>query len=141
MIGLPLSYDQFSNCGVAVHRAGTAVLLDMDTFTETQLLDAINKILNDPSYTMNAKRAQLISRDQPMSAKDQFLYWVNYTIQHRGATHLVSQVAHELNFFQFWSIDIVLFLVAMGTLLSCTFLFISLKLIKFFNVLTFKSPN
>lgn len=44
-----------------------------------------------------------------MTAKDTAVYWVEYVLRHHGASHLHYSGA-DLNFMQFNSIDVILFL-------------------------------
>lgn len=46
-----------------------------------------------------------------MNARDTATYWVEYVIRHHGAKHLRYSGA-DLNFWQFNSVDVVLFLLA-----------------------------
>ncbi len=71
---------------------------------------AIEEVLENPEYMANAEKIKRILSDQPIKSKDLFLYWVNYTIRHNGAKHLISQVPFELNIFQYWSVDVIAFL-------------------------------
>ena len=43
--------------------------------------------------------------------RNMFLYWVNYTIRHKGAHHLIADAPFELNTLQYWSVDVIVFLV------------------------------
>lgn len=50
MIGVPLFADQFNNIDSYVHKK-IAVRLDLEELTVTKLDDALNKILNNPTYS------------------------------------------------------------------------------------------
>lgn len=52
-----------------------------------------------------------LARDRPLNAQNTAIFWVEYVIRHHGAPHLHYPGA-DLNFFQFNSIDVVLFLIA-----------------------------
>lgn len=45
--------------------------------------------------------------DRPMSPLDTALYWVEYVIRHQGAHHLSLKSASQLNFFQYFLLDII----------------------------------
>lgn len=47
-----------------------------------------------------------------MNARETAAFWVEYVIRHRGAKHIRYPGA-DLNFFQYNSIDVILFLIAM----------------------------
>lgn len=52
-----------------------------------------------------------LARDRPLNAQDTAVFWVEYVLRHHGAPHLHYPGA-DLNFFQFNSIDVILFLLA-----------------------------
>ena len=87
------------------------VTVHAETLSKEYFLSAVKEVLSNPKYTQNAERVKPILSDTPMKSKDLFLYWVNYTIRHKGALHLVSQAPFEMNVFQYWSVDVAAFLV------------------------------
>ena len=86
------------------------VLIEPEKITKETFSEAVNEVLSNPKYGENAKKIQFILEDQPMKSRDLFLYWVNYTIRHKGAHHLISDAPFELNALQYWSVDIIAFL-------------------------------
>jgi glucuronosyltransferase len=52
-----------------------------------------------------------LARDRPLNAQSTAIFWIEYVIRHNGAPHLHYPAA-DLNFLQFNSIDVVLFLIA-----------------------------
>ena len=86
------------------------VLIEPEKITKETFGEALNEVLSNPKYGENAKKIQFILEDQPMKSRDLFLYWVNYTMRHKGADHLISDAPFELNALQYWSVDIVAFL-------------------------------
>ena len=101
------------------------VLIEPEKITKETFSEALNEVLSNPKYGENAKKIQFILEDQPMKSRDLFLYWVNYTIRHKGAHHLIADAPFELNALQYWSVDVVAFLVGFPLL----FLLILIKLI------------
>ena len=92
---------------------------------------ALQEVLHNPKYSKNANEVQRIILDQPMKSRDLFLYWVNYTIRHKGAQHLIADVPFELNALQYWSVEVVSFLVGFPLL-------ILLMLVKFISICALK---
>lgn len=48
-----------------------------------------------------------------MNARDTAVYWVEYVIRHQGASHMRYPGA-DLNFWQYNSIDVIVFLLAVA---------------------------
>ena len=108
---MPYFFDQFSHCRTLTERLEMGVTLKLKSLTQEKFTQAIQEVLTNPKYTKNAKKIKELVNDTPMKGKDLFLYWVNYTIRHNGAPHLVSEAPFEMNIFQYWSLDVVAFLV------------------------------
>ena len=68
-------------------------------------------------------------RDQPETPKDRAIFWVEYTLRHKGARHLQS-VARELNFFQYYNLDVVAVLFSAVTSIILLILFILKKVLQ-----------
>ncbi|XP_077978856.1 UDP-glucuronosyltransferase 2C1-like [Glandiceps talaboti] len=108
IVGMPLYTDQYDNIPWMADK-GMAVTLDVKTLTEDKLYDAVLKVVTDARYKQNAERLSRIHRDRPMSPGDTAVFWIEHVIKH-GGQHLRSQ-AGNLNFVQYYLIDVMLFLV------------------------------
>ncbi|XP_062549714.1 UDP-glycosyltransferase UGT5-like [Armigeres subalbatus] len=104
LIGIPIFGDQPMNVEKAV-RGGYAVLLDYPDITEQTVEEAISTVLDDPSYSRNAKLVSDRFRDKPMSPKETAVYWTEYVIRHRGAPHLRT-AALNLSLVQYHLLDV-----------------------------------
>lgn len=72
-----------------------------------------------------------IFHDRPMSAIDKAIYWVEYVIRHKGAHHLRSS-AVDLTWYQYYLLDVTVFLILIIFSLIYIFYFItkcSMKLV------------
>ncbi|KFO23825.1 UDP-glucuronosyltransferase 2B17 isoform X1 [Fukomys damarensis] len=132
MVGIPLFAEQHDN--VAHMKAkGVAVKVEFMTISSTELLNALKKVLNSPSYKENAMWLSTIHHDQPMKPLDRAAFWIEFVMRHKGAKHL-RPLAHNLTWYQYHSLDVIGFLLAgvvTITLLvvKCCF-FISRKFLK-----------
>ncbi|CAL8110077.1 unnamed protein product [Orchesella dallaii] len=108
LIGFPFFADQDLNI-IKAEKAGFALSLEINDFTEEMLENAINKILTDDSYNKRVKQLSAVFRDRPMSPLETAIYWVEYVIKYEGAPHLRS-AGRDLSFAVYHSIDVVLFL-------------------------------
>ncbi|XP_059192348.1 UDP glucuronosyltransferase 2 family, polypeptide B3 isoform X1 [Centropristis striata] len=120
MVGLPMFADQPDNM-VHVAAKGAAVIADLNFMNTEDLKNAFNAVINEKSYKENAMRLSSIHHDRPMSPLDEAVFWIEYTMRNKGAKHLRVQ-AHELTWYQYHSLDVVAFLLAI--VLFLIFLFI-----------------
>ncbi|XP_053317683.1 UDP-glucuronosyltransferase 2A1-like isoform X2 [Spea bombifrons] len=125
MVGIPLFADQPDNM-VHMKTKGMAVMLDFNKMKTQDLVDAVNTVINDPSYKENALRISSIHHDQPIKPLDRAVFWIEFVMRHKGAKHL-RPASHDLTWYQYHCLDVI------GFLLVCllTVLYISVKLFTF----------
>ncbi|XP_043228099.1 UDP-glucosyltransferase 2-like isoform X2 [Amphibalanus amphitrite] len=109
MVMLPVSVDQHANAAQAA-RLGVAKVLRWDGLTWEDLEAAVEAALSEEHLSAARYRQQLL-RSQPVPPRDLAVHWVEHVIRHGGAPHLRS-VGAELNFFQYYSLDVLAFLLA-----------------------------
>nr|XP_020007280.1 UDP-glucuronosyltransferase 2B4-like isoform X2 [Castor canadensis] len=119
MVGIPLFGDQPDNI-VRMKAKGAAVRLDFTTMSTTDLLNALETVINDPLCKENAMRLSKIHHDQPLKPLEQAVFWIEFVMRHKGAKHLRPAV-HDLTWFQYHSLDVIGFLLAcVGTVIFIT---------------------
>ncbi|XP_074525907.1 UDP-glucuronosyltransferase 2A1-like [Halichoeres trimaculatus] len=127
MLGIPLFGDQPDNM-VHMKAKGAALMVDLNSLTPEEFRKALNAVINDKSYKENAMRLSSIHHDRPMKALDEAVFWIEYTMRNKGAKHL-RVAAHELTWYQYHSLDVLLFLlsIVLGLMFvfikSCSFCF------------------
>ncbi|XP_073701380.1 UDP-glucuronosyltransferase-like isoform X3 [Garra rufa] len=127
MVMLPLFGDQGDNVQRLVSR-GVAETLSIFDLTSEKLLVALRKVINDKSYKEKMTELSAIHRDRPIEPLDLAVFWTEFVMRHKGAAHL-RPAAHELNWIQYHSLDVIGFLllilvtVICVTLKSCMFCF------------------
>ncbi|NXA56353.1 UD11 glucuronosyltransferase, partial [Nothocercus julius] len=121
MVLMPLFGDQMDNAK-RIESRGAGVTLNILEMTSKDISDALNAVINDKKYKESIKRLSDLHLDRPIHPLDLAVYWVEFVMRHKGAPHL-RPAAHELNWIQYHSLDVIAFLLAV-VLLS---LFISLK--------------
>ncbi|KAK2853569.1 hypothetical protein Q5P01_006230 [Channa striata] len=125
VVGLPLFFDQYDNL-LRLKEAGGAKLLNIKTVDkDNNFLNAIQEVLNDPSYRRNMQRYSRLHRDQPIEPMDNAVFWIEFVMRHKGAAHLKSQ-SHSLPWYSYHSVDVVLILAGAG-LLVVLIMFISIR--------------
>ncbi|KAM4811856.1 UDP-glucuronosyltransferase 2B31-like isoform X1 [Urocitellus parryii] len=110
MVGIPLFDDQPDNIA-HVKAKGAAIQLDYRTLSSSDLLKALRMVINDPIFKANAMKLSRIQHDQPTKPLDRAVFWIEFVMRHKGAKHL-RVAAHDLFWFQYYSLDVIGFLLA-----------------------------
>ncbi|XP_066485450.1 UDP-glucuronosyltransferase 1A1-like [Tiliqua scincoides] len=121
MVLMPLFGDQMDNAKRMESR-GAGVILNVVEMTSQDLSDALKAVIYDKKYKENILRLSALHLDRPIHPLDLAVHWVEFVMKHKGAPHL-RPAAHDLNWIQYHSLDVIAFLLAV-VLLS---LFIWLK--------------
>ncbi|XP_030310331.1 UDP-glucuronosyltransferase 1-1 isoform X1 [Calypte anna] len=121
MVLMPLFGDQMDNAK-RVESRGAGLTLNILEMTSKDLSTALKAVINDKKYKENIQRLSDLHLDRPIHPLDLSVYWVEFVMRHKGAPHL-RPAAHDLNWIQYHSLDVIAFLLAVVLL----FLFISLK--------------
>lgn len=66
-------------------------------------------------YKENIQRLSDLHLDRPIHPLDLAVHWVEFVMRHKGAPHL-RPAAHELNWVQYHSLDVIAFLAAVALL-------------------------
>ncbi|XP_076747194.1 UDP-glucuronosyltransferase 2A2-like isoform X1 [Maylandia zebra] len=120
MVGIPMFLDQPHNM-IHMKEKGAAVILNLNYVTAEDLRDAVNTVIDDKSYKENAMRLSSIHHDRPMSALEEAVFWIEFTLRNKGAKHLRVQ-AHELTWYQYHSLDVLGFILTIALLLIFIFI-------------------
>ncbi|XP_040194284.1 LOW QUALITY PROTEIN: UDP-glucuronosyltransferase 3A1-like [Rana temporaria] len=108
VLGIPLFGDQIENMvRVKAKQMGTFILPDQlkaDNFAST-----IRHIIENKCYKTSAMKLQAIRRSQPFPPDQQLLRWVEHIIQSGGGGHL-HPYSYKLPWYQYWLLDVILFL-------------------------------
>ncbi|XP_068185979.1 UDP-glucuronosyltransferase-like [Antennarius striatus] len=108
MLMFPLFGDQGDNVHRMVSR-GVAEKLNIYHVTTEKLLDALKKIIHDKSYKEKMLELSQKHLDRPVEPLDLAVFWTEFVMRHKGAAHL-RVAAHELNWVQYHSLDVLGFL-------------------------------
>uniref|UniRef100_A0AAY5KZW8 UDP-glycosyltransferases domain-containing protein n=1 Tax=Esox lucius TaxID=8010 RepID=A0AAY5KZW8_ESOLU len=121
VLGLPLLFDQQDNL-IRLQARGAARVLDAATLTEWEFLEALQDILNDPSYKSSMERLSSLHRDTSLHPLVRAAFWVEYVIRNKGASHLRTE-AYSMPWYSYYCLDVAAVLLAIplcsvGALLS-----------------------
>ncbi|KAL1491843.1 hypothetical protein ABEB36_012378 [Hypothenemus hampei] len=116
ILAIPVFGDQSANADRAVS-SGYALKLKYNTpeFTKENFEKSLNELLHNPTYRENAKFRQKLYHDRPEKPMKTAIYWIEYTIRHRGAPHLTVAGA-KLPWYKYYLVDVfvVIFLGLLG---------------------------
>ncbi|KAM8893918.1 UDP-glucuronosyltransferase 2B1-like isoform 2-T2 [Spinachia spinachia] len=113
VVGLPLFFDQYDNL-LRLQERGAAKILTLATVDkDNNFLNAIQEVLNEPSYRVNMQRLSRLHRDQPMKPLDSALFWIEFVMRHKGAAHLRTE-SYKMPWYSYHSVDVMLFLLTLA---------------------------
>ena len=116
VVAIPMLADQKFNAEKLVGRGKMGLAVDFLELNEANFEKAVFSVFHNDTYLENAKRVSALLNDHPVPPREQLVYWIEYIMRHKGAGHLLSPHLHNMNVFQFYSVDVVLFLIGIGLL-------------------------
>ncbi|TDG99891.1 hypothetical protein EPR50_G00199030 [Perca flavescens] len=111
VLGLPLLFDQFDNL-LRLKVRGAARVMEANSLTKEDFLEAVKDILETPSYRNNIQRLSQLHHDQPMSPMDTAIFWIEYIIRNKGAAHLQS-AGFRLSWYSYFCLDVAVLIMAL----------------------------
>ncbi|XP_038825672.1 UDP-glucuronosyltransferase 2A1-like [Salvelinus namaycush] len=110
IVGLPLVFDQPDNLS-RMKVKGVAKVVDLATLDRNIFSQALQEVLNEPSYRTNMQRLSRLHRDVPMEPLDTALFWIEFVMRHKGAAHLRTE-SYRMPWYSYHSVDVMVFLLA-----------------------------
>ncbi|KAK7125809.1 hypothetical protein R3I93_021240 [Phoxinus phoxinus] len=108
VLGIPLFFDQFDNL-LRVQEKGAGKILKLSQLRGHAFGQALQELLGDASFRRNMQRLSGLHRDQPMRPLDSAIFWIEYVIRNKGATHLRSEF-YKMPWYSYHSVDVFLVL-------------------------------
>ncbi|XP_008302549.1 UDP-glucuronosyltransferase 2B17-like isoform X2 [Stegastes partitus] len=121
VLGLPLFFDQFDNL-FRLKARGAAQMVEPQSLTKENFLEALTDVIETPSYRENIKRLSKLHRDRPVSPMDTAIFWIEYVIRNKGAAHLKS-AGFSLPWYSYFCLDVVAFILALTGTFIWAFVF------------------
>ncbi|XP_024913180.1 UDP-glucuronosyltransferase 2C1-like isoform X2 [Cynoglossus semilaevis] len=118
VLGLPLLFDQFENV-LRLETRGAAKVVDAARISSQNFLEAVKEVLENPSYRTNMKQLSDLHLDKPMHPLDTAIFWTEFVMRHKGASHLRTQ-SYKMPWFSYYSVDVLCFVLAVLLLLVGT---------------------
>ncbi|XP_037532744.1 UDP-glucuronosyltransferase 2B31 [Nematolebias whitei] len=110
VLGMPLMFDQFDNM-LRLKVRGAARMVEVRSLTKENFLEALNDILENPSYHKNIQHLSSLHHDQLASPLDTAIFWIEYVIRNKGAAHLKS-AGFSLPWYTYFCLDVAAILMA-----------------------------
>ncbi|VDK75695.1 unnamed protein product, partial [Cylicostephanus goldi] len=125
MIIIPLFGDQPRNARLG-EKHHFAVRIHKSDVSADTVAEALEKVLNDQSYSSNMTRISNMVKKQPVDPSNLLVSWVNFVAEFKTLDNLVP-AGNKLNFVQYHSLDVIAFLFTIVAVLT----FIAYKIVKF----------
>ncbi|XP_031329149.1 UDP-glucuronosyltransferase 2B7-like [Photinus pyralis] len=122
VVGIPFRSDQRANIR-RMERRKTARLINYNNLTVTHILENVKEVLNNPIYKTNMKLVAKRYRDQPMTALQKGVYWIEYVLRHKNVDHLVLP-ARDMDGYQTANLDILACLLLLCLSIYIAYLFL-----------------
>ncbi|CAH1777151.1 unnamed protein product [Owenia fusiformis] len=106
-VGIPFFWDQPYYCQKLAQRVKSGQTVELKGITSEKLQQAMKEVIKDKTYKENAQIAAGNLQSHPVDPKVKVVYWVEYVLRQKGVNNLRSIAANELNFFQYFLLDIV----------------------------------
>lgn len=140
IVGIPMFADQFMNMARA-EQLGYGIVVRYDQLTGNALYNAIDKVLNVPSYTLQVHAMSWRFRDQQQTPLERAVFWVEHVSRHKGAEYLRSG-SQDLNLIEYHNIDVLVTLFGGLAFVLFAFAYLIVSLIKFIkNKLKITKPK
>ncbi|KAL6738212.1 hypothetical protein Aduo_011783 [Ancylostoma duodenale] len=125
MVCLALFGDQPKNAKVT-EKLGISRNLKKSELTAETIAAAIREVLENERYDKNAKKLARMVRNKPVSPKDLLIRWTEFLAEFKTLENL-TPAGNKLNWIQYHSIDVLLFLALLVSLV----IFVLYKISKF----------
>ncbi|KAK2142255.1 hypothetical protein LSH36_979g00029 [Paralvinella palmiformis] len=106
VIGFPIAIDQPFNAKLIANR-GLGYEMDLGDFSADELTSKIADVLANETILYNVRRASFMMRNKTDTPSKRISFWVEHMATY-GGSHLRTN--SELNIFQFYCLDVVLFI-------------------------------
>ncbi|TMW45051.1 hypothetical protein DOY81_009869 [Sarcophaga bullata] len=117
--GLPIlgitTYEKNDDFMDYIKKVGNGLTLKLQAITNRSLNKAFTELLHTPYFANHAKTLSIRFRDQQNTPMEKAVYWIEYVLRHKGATHL-RNLGQNLTWWQFYNLDVYVALVCMFAL-------------------------
>ncbi|XP_053727778.1 UDP-glucuronosyltransferase 1-2-like [Synchiropus splendidus] len=108
VMAIPLLFDQFENV-LRLEARGAARVMQATELNTEGFLEALQDVIQNPSYGRNMRRLSALHRDKPVHPLDTALFWIEFVMRHKGASHLRTE-SYKMSRLAYYSVDVICFL-------------------------------
>ncbi|XP_028050159.1 UDP-glucosyltransferase 2 [Monomorium pharaonis] len=94
LLGLPVLADQTTQVNKMVS-LGVAKSLNIIDLTKEKLNESITEILSNKRYKQRMLEVKMLNEDKPYNLLEHVIWWIEYVIRHKGASHLRTSIVHD----------------------------------------------
>jgi len=87
-------------------QSGFGITVRFDQLSTETLRNAIDRVINDTSYSRQAHAMSVRFRDQHETPLERAVYWVEHVTRQKGAKYLRS-AAQDLSFIEYHNLDVL----------------------------------
>ncbi|CAH0555380.1 unnamed protein product [Brassicogethes aeneus] len=117
VLTIPIFGDQKMNAAqMVLHGFAQSISFEVLNY-ENKIRNALNEVLTNPKYAGIAKQRSKIMHDQPFKPMDSAIFWIEYVIRHKGASHL-RIAGLDLAWYQYLSLDVYVFVSSVSILVA-----------------------
>ncbi|XP_063913106.1 UDP-glycosyltransferase UGT5-like [Zophobas morio] len=106
LIGMPFLGDQPSNVQ-KIMEMGIGLGVDPSTVTKEELKNSIIDVVENNKYSKRIREIRHLLYDKPMTGLEKAVWWSEYVLRHKGATHMRSPAA-DCSWFEYLILEVVL---------------------------------
>ncbi|XP_006800168.1 UDP-glucuronosyltransferase 2A1-like [Neolamprologus brichardi] len=115
VLGIPLFFDQYDNL-LRLQERGAGKIIHLSDVNGHNFEQGLKEVIHQESYWQNIQRMSRLHRDQPITAMEKAVFWVEYVMRHKGARHLRTE-AYKMPWYSYYSLDVLFILLSVVTVL------------------------
>ncbi|KAI1706739.1 UDP-glucoronosyl and UDP-glucosyl transferase domain-containing protein [Ditylenchus destructor] len=107
LIGIPLFADQLYDAAAMKHKNFGVYVDILEAHKQEVITSALDQVLNNPTYSHNAKLIQKKLNNAPFRPAERFVKWVEFAAEFPDLNELQLPSPDEIGFFAYYSLDVI----------------------------------
>ncbi|KAI1695879.1 UDP-glucoronosyl and UDP-glucosyl transferase domain-containing protein [Ditylenchus destructor] len=108
LIGIPLFSDQLYDAAAMKHKKFGVYVDILEAHKEEEVItSALDQVLNNPTYSYNAKLIQKKLNNAPFSPAERFVKWLEFAAEFPDLNEFQLPSPDEIGFFAYYSLDVI----------------------------------
>lgn len=110
------------------YSAGNISFIDYETTEEFTSL--VRDIIENDDYKQNIEQLKTMVLDKPLSSIETAIWWIEYTIRHKGTNHLDSPM-RKLTWFKYFMFDVLITIVCIITIVTLIIIYLINRMVQY----------